>query len=316
MLESWHIDVLSDIQKIKKDIRIGIIDNGSFVEHLDKFKKRDFKLDWVDISLDGARKSHNAQRPSATLNAFDVAINGLQQARKIIKPTGYVASLFTMTKLNYFDIENTADILFSANPKCEDKNLADLMAITTMTPTNPINSAIEIAKDFENDNREFDIAWQQIKKIVKKYGKNKVIVHLYRHIDLEKIAKTVSENKFLKAIENSNIELHHIQFEIDGVVVYFSPLSTWPKEEAVIDADAVVRTALSGCYSLEEYKKGISNIGENITKYEIEKVTKRTNYIDVYKKTSQKWWNAFGKKYIQQEQEVFDRIKQRAKLTK
>jgi MoaA/NifB/PqqE/SkfB family radical SAM enzyme len=315
ILLPWHVEVMAKVRKARNDIRIGIIDNGSFVNHIAKFKQKNLLLDWADISLDGSKKTHNNQRPAKNIDAFDLAINGLREVRKILKLGGYVASLFTMTKLNYFDIENTADILFTQNPNDKKHKLADLMAITTMTPTNGKNEKIETSIDFTKDNKEFGIAWQQIKNVTKKYGENKIIVHIYRHFELEKIAKVVGEKNFLKALAPKEIEigLHEITFVVDGIRVRFSPLSTWPKEEMVIDADGVIRTALSGCYSLKEFKKDEIINGKDIKRYSIEKADKNTDYVKVYQKTAEQWWNKFGKDYIQEEQEVFDRIKKRAK---
>ncbi len=316
ILSKKDIKTMAKIKKIRSDIKIGMINNGSYVAYMDEFKKQNLLLDWLDVSLDGARDAHNKQRLSKCGNAFDMTINGLQNAREVIKPGGYVASLFTLTKLNYSDIENTADVLFSQNPKSKINTLADIMAITTMTPTNGKNEKIEASDNFIKDNSEFKTAWQQIKNATKKHGADKIIVHVYRHEDIEKIAMAVGEKKFMEAIGNNDVEigLHAITFKIDGIAVHFSPFSTWAKEEMIVDADAVARTALSGCYTMAEYAKGETVDGKDIGAFSVEKLNKDSNYLEVYQKTVEQWWNEFGKGYIQEEQEVFDRIRERADI--
>ena len=220
------------------------------------------------------------------------------------------------SKLNYDDIENTADVLFSQNPKSKNHTLADIMAITTMTPTNGKNEKIEASENFIEDNQEFKIAWQQIKNATEKHGADKIIVHVYRHEDMEKIAMAVGERKFMEAIDNDHVEigLHDTTFMVDGINVHFSPFSTWAKEEMIVDADAVARTALSGCYTMAEYAKGETVDGKDIRDFSVEKLNKNSNYLEVYQKTAEQWWNEFGKDYIQEEQEVFDRIRERANM--
>ncbi len=301
-----HIELMAKIRKSRTDIKVGLIDNGSYTNYLDKFKKESLKLDWLDVSLDGIKTSHNKQRPSKNNNAFAVAIKGLEEARKIVKSSGYVASLFTMTNINFKDIKACADILFSTNKKNKKYELADLMAITTMAPIKKEHSALEVS------TREFEVAWKQIKKANKEYN-NKVVFHIYRHQELEKLAKAVGEKKFLQSVKNSQINLHNIMFELNEVKIYYSPLSTWPKEEMVLDSDARIRLALSSCYTLEELNKGKSKTGKDISKFTVTKVSTKMAYKKTYHQTVEQWWEVLGKKFLEEEREVFDRIRKRSK---
>ncbi len=309
ILSEDHINTMAEIRELRKDISIGMINNGSYVNLIEKFKEKKLLLDWVDVSLDGNKNAHNKQRGNE--RAFDMATNGLKQARKIIKQNGYVASLFTLTNINYNTILETADILLTPRKENNNLPLADIMAITTMTPTNCINENIEASANFTNDNKHFEIAWQQIKKATKKYGSNKLVVHIYRHNDIEKLAHIVSAKKFMQALKNNSVSigLHDIEFELEGVPIRYSPMSLWPKEELIIDADAVARTALSGSYSLAEYKVGFDKKGNDIKKYSVKKITTEDDYINIYHKVVNRWKNKFLNEFLKKEKGVFDRIK-------
>lgn len=314
ILMPWHIDVLREIQKSRPDMRVGMIDNGSYVRFLDQIQQKQLTFDWLDISLDGNKESHNTQRDPLRRNAFDMAINGLQKAREIVKAPedgGYISSLFTMTQLNFRDIAEVADILLTPQDKNE-LSLADLFVITTMTPTNVVNQKIEISPQYsEGNTKDFRIAWEQIQKATKKYGKEKVMFRIYRHQDIDKIARVVGEDVFLDAMtsENITITLHDITFEVDGIAVQYIPLSTWPKEEYFLDTDSVARVAHSIQYTLKELRSGISKEHLSTKKYSVEKVTTRTNYTSSYQKCVDTWWDVLGKKYLDEEVAVFDRIR-------
>ena len=95
ILREWHLDILKNIKERRPDIRIGLIDNGTYTKFLDKFKEKNIKLDWLDISVDGVKEFHNLQRGSNS--AFDITMNGLKHAREITvrKRGGKVTSFYS-----------------------------------------------------------------------------------------------------------------------------------------------------------------------------------------------------------------------------
>ena len=82
VLREWHLDIFKNIKEKRPDMEIGLIDNGTYTRYLDKFKEKNIKLNWVDISVDGTKEFHNLQRNS--LVSFDSMMNGLKHAREII----------------------------------------------------------------------------------------------------------------------------------------------------------------------------------------------------------------------------------------
>lgn len=144
--------------------------------------------------------------------------------------------------------------------------------------------------------------------------KQRVFVRFYRHEDIEKLAGAVGYKKFWNSLEieparqkNPKVEssIGRITFYIDGVPVTFSPLSTWPQETFLIDADCANRVAHSLKYTLAELQKGI-NKSKN---YTVNQLNEKSNLVESYNKVVDLWWMKFGKNYLREEINVFNRIK-------
>ncbi len=310
ILKEWHLDIFKNIRKIRPDIKIGLIDNGSYTRLISEFKKRGVKLDWLDISIDGLKDSHNNQRKNPS--AFDIALKGLIRAKEITLPHkkgGRISALFTITKLNYKDVLKTADFLFS-------NGLIDEFHITTIAPVRREHSQLEVSV------KEFKKAWKQIVKIYKKYGLHKngrerVFFRLYRHQDLEKLAYAVGVKKFLNAIliideekkKNPLVEvaIGRIIFYIDGVPVTFSPLSTWPQETFLIDADGANRVAHSLKYTISDLRKGMRQQTKS-SNYTVNQMNIKSDFVKSYHLAVDKWWEKFGKNFLREERDVFNRL--------
>ena len=324
ILRPWHLEIFKTIKTERPDVSIGLIDNGSYVEHIKELQNKGIALDWLDISIDGTEKSHNLQRDPEMMRAYETAIDGLRHAREITKPThegGKVSSLFTVTKLNYKDILETAETLFQPNPETSafdsesgnQLNYVDSFHITTMSPALPENFPIEIDVD------EMKIVWEQIQEMHLFKESPQISFKLYRIEDLEKLAAAVGEKKFWEAItseddtEGYSAELGYMRFYIDHTPVYYYPISAFPLETIVIDADAVSRSAYFQQFSLEELKKDESATGINIEKYSWAQLDAKSSYSETYKTGVEKWWKYFGKTFLEKEMEAFDRIHNKAR---
>lgn len=321
-LRNWHLDILKNIREKRPDMQIGLIDNGSYISYLKHFKERGLKLDWLDISIDGTENSHNLQRDPEKKKAYNIALRGLKHAREITIPQGEggrVSSLYTLTKLNYKDIEEAADFLFSSNPEPsaydtetgKQMNFIDELHLTTMAPQLEQNFAIEISLD------EFAESWEQIKTVFQKNNREReqrqaVSFRIYRHQDLEKLASVVGNEKFLNSITNAeevDCDIGRITFYLDGVPVTFSPLSTWPQETFNIDADGAYRPAFCQKYKIEELQKGVATNGVDTKNYTFQQLDASISYIDAYKQGVDSWWENFGKQFLVNEIETIKRIK-------
>lgn len=327
VLRDWHLDIFKNIKEKRPDMEIGLIDNGTYTRYLDKFKEKNIKLNWVDISVDGTKEFHNLQRNS--LVSFDGMMNGLKHAREIIvlpENGGKVTSLFTLTNLNYKDknIEKTTEMLFPQ----ESNQLVDELHISTMSPFREELAQFEISPHYkEGDVEEFKEAWDQIKNVFNKYGyddngKQRIFLKIYRHEDIEKLANAVGPKKFIEAVslkrdQNGEIEkeqsigvdIGHMEFVIDGVPVTFFPFSTWPQETFFIDADGAYRTAFSSAFTLKELQEGKDENNKNLKGYTVDYLKTNSDFIKEYHKCVDQWWNFKGKNYLKEEIEMFDRIK-------
>lgn len=322
ILREWHLDVLKNVKERRPDIRVGLIDNGTYTRFLDKFKEKNIKLDWLDISVDGVKEFHNLQRNSDS--AFDKMINGLKHAREIIVPPekgGKVTALFTLSNLNYQDknIEKTADMLLSG-----EKPLVDEFNITTMSSTTEredLNSFIISPNFREGDVEEFKEAWEQIKNVFNKYGRDKIgkqrfHFRMYIHNDVEKLARVVGYKKFMKAVKDRESENDYVgvdvgkmTFKIDEVPVDYFPMSIWPPEEFNIDADGANRTAYNITHTLKELQSGKGEGGRDIKGYTVDYLNNDSDFIKTYQKEVDQWMEFKGKDFLKEEIEMFDRIK-------
>ncbi len=317
-LRKWHLDAFEMIRKERPDMKIGLIDNGSYLFHLDEFKKRNLKLDWLDISVDGTEMSHNAQRDPVNRKAYRMAMEGLENAREVTlspKEGGRVTALYTLTKLNYRDVEEAGNLLLSPNSKSNDHNYIDEFYISSMTPQLEENFEIEISPE------DFKVTWEQVLRLNEKYNKSdqeKVFVKLYYHKDIERLAYAVGHKKFWESMSNTEGErsvglaIGEVIFYIDDVSIRYFPYSIWPQETINIDVDATYRVATSQKYRIEELRSGVSSKNENIKAYTNEQLTTETSYVEAYKRGVDNWWSNFGKKYLEEEAGIMRSIKNRS----
>jgi hypothetical protein len=313
ILQVKHLELFEKLRSIRPDVRLGLIDNGTYTRLLRRWPEG-FKFDWVDISIDGPEAIHNRQRESE--GAFQQALNGLKQARHIVRAKedgGRVTSLFTLTKINSASIAETADLVLGGDEN--SLQLADWFGITTMSPTNVLNKNIEV------DSADFEIAWEEIKNVAKKYNavqKQNFGFHIYNTEHIEKLAAVIGEKKFMEAFgaqEGSplTVKRNFLATVIDGVPVSYQPLSIWTPEEFLIEADGAQRTAFEGSFTLEELRSGRAKDGRETTKYTVSQLTPASNFKKEYENGVDHFWRQIGKKEIEKEIAAWGRIREKAK---
>lgn len=316
ILRPWHLDLFKSLREIRPDVKLGVIDNGTFTKLLAKWPEG-LKMDWIDISIDGTEEHHNEQRGSDV--AYSKAMNGLRHAREVVRPHnegGYVASLLTLTNINSEDVLKVADVLFGTE---QGEPLADKMNLTTMGPTNGINAELEMSVG------DFAQAWEGIKRACEKYntpGNERISLGLYRIEDVEKLAAVIGEKKFLesfpaddgKAAERVTFQGNFITTHIDGVPVSYLPISIWPPEELLIEADAAYRVAYEGQFTLDELHAGTKKSvdGYEASGYTITQLTPETDFREAYEKAVDTYWQRFGHKKLDAEFAAFQRIREKA----
>ncbi len=309
ILRPHHLELFNKLRKDRPDVKLGVIDNGTFTKLLPHWPQ-DFKFDWIDISVDGPESVHNAQRESTT--AFRDAVNGLKEARAVVRPAeegGRITSLFTLTNLNAKSILETADLLLG---NTDGKPLVDEFRVTTLSPTNEINESINTNV---GDLKE---AWEGIKRVSEKYNsddKIKFYFSIYQTETMEKLAAAIGEKKIVQAFSregNVRLSANFLHTTIDGVPVSYLPLSIWTPEEFLIEADGAYRTAYEGMFTLEELRSGVAKDGRDTRPYTIEQLNPESSLRNSYEHGVDKYWTEFGKKQMEEEKEIWKRIREKA----
>ncbi len=283
IFEPKHLSWLQAIRQIRPDNKIGMIDNGSYATHISKIKLAGFKFDWLDISVDGPKRIHNFQRGSK--DSFEVAINGIRNAQKVLTADGEVNSLMTLTKINYASVLETCKTL----PKQVSQ-----WHIATITPTRA-----ELKKLTLSEN-EFKISWNQIKlaNVLRV-----VVLKIYEVSDMLKLAKAVGGVKFFEAFEKAQMGFSSVNFVLEGVLVRYFPQSMAPKETFVLDG-GVYRVPYYGIsHTLAELNR------EELEKYTIGKVTAESNFRLLYEECVIGWRENFSREAFKEEAFIFQQIK-------
>ncbi len=311
ILRASHLELFHQLREVRPDVQLGVIDNGTFTKLLSHWPK-DFKFDWMDISIDGTESVHNTQRESTV--AFKDAISGLKEARSVVRPKeegGRVTSLFTLTKINSGNILETADMLLSNE---DGQSLVDQFNVTTLSPTNEMNEGIN------TDIEDLAQAWEEITKTSEKYNTGNEIkfrFSIYQTETMEKLASVIGEKKFMQAFSvdgGLRLNANFLETTIEGVPISYLPLSVWTPEEFLIEADGAYRTAYEGMFTLEELRSGVAKDGRDTRPYTIEQLNPESNLRTAYEHGVDKYWTGFGKVRMEEEREIWGRIRSKAEM--
>lgn len=304
ILRPRHLALFARLREVRPDVKLGVIDNGSFTKLLNKWPSG-FRFDWMDISVDGLEEAHNAQRRSP--HAFTMAINGIKQARMVSRR---VTSLFTLTCLNYRDVEGVANLLLGGS-----EPMVDQFRVTFVSPTNQTNAALVVTPE------QLRVAWQAMKRITEKYGQGPVgEFGIYRMEDVELLATAIGKHKLLEAFTVPNegrakkliADANVLVTEMEGVVVSYQPLSIWPPEEFVIEADAAQRVAHEGKFTLTELQSGSTASGEDTSAYTVSQLTPESDFRAAYARCVDHYWQHIGAEKLREEQAIWSHIRSRA----
>ncbi len=295
ILRDWHIPILKKIKEKRKDVNLGIIDNGSFVLQKETLKTNNLLFDWIDISIDGLEKEHNMQRQDR--KAFAMAINGLKEAKKYIQKNGKITSLFTATSINHQSLLKTFSYL-------TENQLIDELHVT------PASKSFSKENDIAMNHNNWEIFWKQLRKTKLLGDKRKVEVYfrIYKPEDLISLSKVVSKEKIIQSftdLENVLIDRGSISFLIDGIRVTYISLSICPSETFLIDADGKYRLPYCIEYTLEELNQGKNSKKEDISHYTIAEINSESSFKDLYKKGVKKWVASLGLENLKEEVSFF-----------
>jgi hypothetical protein len=280
VLRKWHLPIMANLKKA--GALVGLIDNGTFLQHLSSFKK---KLDWIDISIDGTFEVHNKQRNNG--RAYQTAFKGLQRGKEVANK---VTSLMTLTSLNYHNVYDAA------------ANVIEFVDEFHITPVSPVRQEIVWT---ETSAEEFCIAWKHIQKLQQSYPK-KVFVRMYRHEDLVKLSM-INPTAFAEAIRTPiGVSQGRIVFKIHDVIVSYLPKSLSVNETIVVDTDNWYRLPYSIALTLHELVSGKDRFGNDTKKYSLQELTESSNIDSIYRSAVDMWWRNFGSQSLNEERRLLN----------
>lgn len=280
ILSRWHIDILTQIRVKRPDLKIGIIDNGTYTNHIAYLKKKNLTFDWMDISIDGMKEAHNKQR--ANKMSFDETINGFENAQQVT--TQKANALFTLTNINYKDIKCLGHFLLN--------KYAKEFYITPMS-----EDRIQL-KPLNTNQKQFSVATQQIKELQKEF-KDKVHMKIY-NIKHLRLLYNIDKQAFKKAVLQAKISEVAFKLNINNLKVYYFPKSLWPMQNYLLDADGYIKVACMQKYTLEELQKH--------PEYMVGKVSKDMSISKMYLNIVKKWRDHFFEKEADKEKEFFEEV--------
>ena len=218
---------------------------------------------------------------------------------------------YTITSINAHDVEATAELVLNAQSGSQ-RPLADAIDVTTMSPVRDDIAAYECSVE------DLRTAWEQVVRLAGKWNtedRSRVYFRIYRHGDVEKLANAIGPERFWDAFTDIGedgcvrVEKGHISFMIDGVKVTYSPLSLWPNETFLIDADGAQRTAYSLKHTLAELRSGRADDGADVTGFTVQQLDPNSSFTDSYEKCVDVWWRSLGENYLAEELAMLQRIK-------
>ena len=228
-----------------------------------------------------------------------MAMNGLEKSREIVAKNGTVSVLMTITGLNYREVSGLADLVFG-------RRLADEIHFTLMTPARKENMPIEVSVS------EFIQVWRQLVHTFGKFNRKRerVFFRIFETGDMLKLAEVVGRERLWRGLTDlgdTGVKTGNggVLFAVDGVTASYFPVSLWPHEAFLIDADAVNRLAHMQQFTIAELRTAQ---GET-KKYTAGQLSKRENYRAAYRRAVTQWLDNFGHDYLKEEGVFFNGLR-------
>lgn len=285
-----HLSFLKKVRSECEDIKIELLDDGSYARLIKEIKKQKLTFDSLNISVDGTEKIHNAQRNCQS--AFATAIKGIETAKEVLTKNGTLHIGITVTNINYHNVAEIIDFLLSEYPHISSVGIA------------PISTERVGIENLEMNSKEFKIFVRQLATSFAKHNtaKQKVFFQIYHIRDLEKLALAIGKTRLSKAFEVFSSSKNN-----DGIIGMYPgkiklrlkklfsfsyyPMSLAPTEGVLIDSDATVRPPLSQIHQIKELR---SKKLEHLT---ISQLGPKTNLKKLHAKTVTHWFNEKNKNY-------------------
>jgi hypothetical protein len=283
----WQVPVLKSVADA--GYGVSVINNGQYTTPamLALIEREGLSIDTLDVSVDGTPAIHNAQRSSQ--QAWTWAMKGLNNARRILKPTGKVTSLYTLTSLNCSHVREAGKMLAP---------LVDEWHLTTMS----LRSGIE---HLRASKRELAAALEQF--FGTRWDKP-VFLRSYSLEDFVWLMEIIGKETARKALVDAEVTYNAIVLNIGGIPLYFYPKSLWANETLVVDADGWWRLPYSVAYTLDELQAGVDKTGEDISHFSIAPMSKELDLNSRYPEAADKWWEVIGRDCLSAERAAVQRF--------
>jgi len=267
---------------------IGIIESGTFAPMIGDILQTNLRFDWMDISIDGPKSIHNLQRDSS--RSWDVAIEGIRQARRVINPKGKLTSLMTLSSLNSKYVLQTAEEVFTRG--------VDEWHLTTMSMRNGIEKLKASKKQLE----EALFQMMDFRKLQKK-----MFLRIYNLEDMQSLISIFGNGAFSKMLKDAKVTQNALVLDI-GFPLFFYPVSLAPSETLVIDADNWWRLPYCIKYTLKELGKGRDMGGQDISTYNITEITQKTDVVQTYRQAVAQWQKYCGEQQLVEERALLQNL--------
>jgi MoaA/NifB/PqqE/SkfB family radical SAM enzyme len=269
-LKKEHLPILKKYQD--RGMSLNLIDNGSGVRLIKEIKKSGVFFDGgIDISIDGNKQSHEAQRGSG---AWQLALDGIEKLKEV---AGHISVTGTASSLNYDTIVDGLLLVKKKYP------FIRLIQVTTTSPAK-----------FQTER--MNLKPNEMRKL---FGQLLAISHLfppklliYQNNDIEAILEKLSRYDYPKT------KYIHMEWKINNLIVAYFPESIVTAEEFGIDANG--RHVLP--FGLDYH------LNERPEKWEMRDDLITSNPDRSYELLVDKFFKTYGQKKLQQEKKIFKKF--------
>jgi len=283
-LPAWQVPILASASR--RGHSVSLINNGQYAtpSMLTLCEREGLSIDALDVSVDGPERIHNAQRKSS--NAWRIAMKGMREARRILKPGGKLTSLFTLTSLNYAHAGETGEIL---------TQLVDEWHVATMS----LRPGIEHMRAGE---REFATALEQL--LPARLAKP-TYLRSYSLSDFVSLLRILGKETARKALSSAMVIYNAIVLDI-GLPFFFYPKSLQVNETLFVDADGMWRLPFSIQHSLAELQGGTGRDGTDLSHFSVAPMALGMDIPSFHKLAAREWWRAIGEESLSQERSALE----------
>jgi hypothetical protein len=279
----WQVPVLRDAGRA--GYSVSLINNGQYAtpSMLQLCEREGLQIDALDVSVDGPERIHNTQR--ASNKAWQWAMKGMAHARELLKPSGMLTSLMTLTAQNFAHVGETGETVVP---------MVDAWHLTTMS----LRSGL---KHMRAEKRELAIALEQL---FGRQWEKPVYLRTYSLADAVDLLELFGPETARRALLESTVAYNAIVLDIEGIPFFIYPKSLQINETLVVDADNWWRLPFCIAHTLLELQAGRSAAGEDLSHFSIEPVSEELDITTRFSVAATDWWRAVGKGCFESECEA------------